>query len=50
VGTTSRSISKFLGRRIERESEFTEFEPNRKFAAQCKSGAFPFQLSVTFEA
>ena len=49
VGTTSRSVSKFLGRRIESESEITEFEPNRKFAAHSKSGPFPFQATVTFE-
>jgi len=49
VGTTSRSVGKLLGRRIESESEMTEFEPNRKFAAQSKSGPFPFQSSVTFE-
>ena len=49
VGTTTRSVGKLLGRRIESESEITEFEPNRKFAAQSKSGPFPFQSSVTFE-
>src|SRR5437870_9835769 len=49
VGTTTRSVGKLLGRRIESESEVTEFEPNRKFAAQSKSGPFPFQTSVTFE-
>ncbi len=47
VGTTTRSVGK-LGRRIESESEVTKFEPNRKFAAQSKSGPFPFQTSVTF--
>jgi uncharacterized protein YndB with AHSA1/START domain len=49
VGTTTRSVSKFLGRRIESESEITEFEPNRKFASQSKSGPFPLQASMTFE-
>ncbi len=47
VGTTTHSVNKFLGRRIENDSEVTEFEPNRKFAWQSKSGPFPVQASVT---
>ncbi len=49
VGSTARTVSKFLGRRLESEMELTEFEPNRKFAAQSKSGPFPFQISTTLE-
>jgi len=49
VGTTARSVSKFLGRRIEIESETTEFEPNRKYSWQSKSGPFPLKGSVTLE-
>ena len=49
VGTTTRSVNKFLGRRIEIESEITEFAPNRKFASHSKSGPFPVQASMTFE-
>jgi len=49
VGTTWRSVSKFLGRRIETEMEMTEFEPNRMFASRSKSGPFPLQATVTFE-
>jgi uncharacterized membrane protein len=49
VGTTTRSASKFLGRRIENEMEITEFEPNRMFAWRSKSGPFPIQATVTFE-
>lgn len=49
VGTTSRNVSKFLGRRIEIETEITEFEPNRKFASHSVSGPFPLQATVTFE-
>ncbi len=47
VGTTARSVNKFLGRRIENESEITEFEPNRKYSWQSTSGPFPLQGSVT---
>jgi len=49
VGTTTRFVGKFLGRRIESESEVTEFEPNRKYSWQSKSGPFPIQASTTFE-
>lgn len=50
VGTTSRAVSKFLGRRIETELEMTEFEPNRRFVSRSKSGPFPMEATVTFEA
>jgi len=49
VGTTARFVGKFLGRRIESESEVTEFEPNRKYSWQSKSGPFPLKASTTFE-
>jgi len=49
VGTTSRSVSKFLGRRIGIEMEITEFEPNRKFTSHSMSGPFPLQATVAFE-
>jgi uncharacterized protein YndB with AHSA1/START domain len=49
VGTTSRSVSKILGRRIESKWEVTEFEPNRRLAAQSHSGPFPVQASITAE-
>jgi carbon monoxide dehydrogenase subunit G len=49
VGTTYRSVLTFLGRRIETEAEFTEFEPNHSFAQKSKSGPFPVQNRETFE-
>src|SRR5918992_5261203 len=49
VGTTWRSVSRFLGRRIETEMEITEFEPNRKFTLRSMSGPFPLQAALTFE-
>jgi len=49
VGTTGRFVGKILGRRIETESEVTEFEANRKFAWRSKSGPFPLQGAVSFE-
>jgi uncharacterized protein YndB with AHSA1/START domain len=49
VGTTFRTVVTFLGRRIEGEIEFTEYEPNRSFAEKTKSGPFPVENRVTFE-
>lgn len=48
VGSRARFVAKFLGRRIENESEVTEFEPNRRFTAETKSGPFPFRIAMTF--
>ena len=48
VGSRARFVAKFLGRRIENESEVTEFEPNRRFTADAKSGPFPFRIAMTF--
>jgi uncharacterized membrane protein len=49
VGTTYRTVVRFLGRRIEGETEFTEYEPNRSYAAKSISGPFPVENRVTFE-
>lgn len=49
VGTTARVVGKFLGRRIESESVITEFEPNRKYSWEDKSGPFPLKGSTTLE-
>ena len=49
VGATFRSVITFLGRRIEGESEITEYEPNRSFAEKSKSRPFPVENRLTFE-
>ena len=49
VGTTYRTVVKFLGRRLEGESEVTEYEPNRSCAHKAKSGPFPVENQTTFE-
>ncbi len=49
VGTTYRAVIKALGRRIEGENEFTEYEPNRKFTFKSKSGPVPLESRWTFE-
>ena len=49
VGTTYRTVVKFLGQRIEGETEVTEYEPNRSCAHKAKSGPFPVENRLTFE-
>ena len=49
VGTTYRSVVAFLGRRIEGETEFTEYVPNCSFAEKSTSGPFPIENRTTFE-
>ena len=49
VGTTARFVGKFLGRRMESESVITEFEPNRKYSWESKSGPFPIKGSTALE-
>jgi len=49
VGTTARFVGKFLGRRMESESVITEFEPNRKYTWESKSGPFPLKGSTALE-
>jgi len=49
VGTTWHTIAKFLGRRIESDTEITEFEANRKITSTSKSGPFPTTFEITLE-
>jgi uncharacterized membrane protein len=49
VGTTFRPVVTFLGRRMEGESEVTEYEPNRRYVEKTISGPFPVENSMTFE-
>lgn len=49
VGTTYRTTLTFLGRRLEGEVEFTEYEPNRSYATKINSGPFPVKNRLTFE-
>jgi uncharacterized protein YndB with AHSA1/START domain len=50
VGTIFRSVVALLGRRIEGETEITEYEPNCCFAEKSKSGPFPIENRTTFES
>jgi len=49
VGTTYHSIVTALGRRIEGEVEFTEYESNRRCATKTKSGPIPVDAQWTFK-
>ena len=48
VGTTWHGVGKLLGRRIESDTEVTEFVANSKIAATAKS-PFPATVTITFE-
>lgn len=50
VGSTSRSVSKFLGRKMETVAEVTAWDPPKHFAFKSVGGPFPFEFSVTLEA
>jgi uncharacterized protein YndB with AHSA1/START domain len=45
VGTTWHAVGRFLGRKLESDFEYTEFEANRKIAF---TGKKPFPLTSTF--
>ncbi len=49
VGATYRTVVTALGRRIEGEIEFTEYEPNRRCATKTKSWPIPVESQWTFE-
>ena len=49
VGTTYHSIVTALGRRIEGEVEFIEYESNRRCATKTKSGPIPVEGQWTFK-
>jgi hypothetical protein len=46
VGSTAHEISRFLGRRLEVDSEVVEFEPDRLLGVVTRGGPFP--IHVTF--
>jgi hypothetical protein len=48
-GALLESVGHFIGYRIERSFEVTEYERNRKFGYKSIGGPFPMQTSYTFE-
>ena len=49
IGTTWRAVDRIFRRRIERESVFTEYEPNRKITQKSTSGPVPFEVRLICE-
>jgi uncharacterized protein YndB with AHSA1/START domain len=49
VGTTYHSVGKFLGRRMESDVTYTEFEPNRRYVFETTT-PFPMTAAFTFES
>ena len=50
VGTTYNLVLEFLGRRIENNYEFTEYEPNSKYSNKTISGPMSEEESTTLKA
>ena len=49
-GTTWRSVANVMGQRVESESEFIEYEPNRKITTKGKQGPMQTRAQMTFES
>ncbi len=50
VGSTTREVRKFLGRRMESTFEITEYEPNRSVKQKSTSGPMAQDISIAFES
>ena len=49
LGTLFRAVSHFMGQRIESTYEVTEFEPNKRYGFQSRSGPMDSYTLYTFE-
>ncbi len=49
AGTTWLGVDRIFGRRMQRESVFTEYEPNQKVTQKSTSGAIPFEVQLMYE-
>ena len=50
VGSTQRSVNKFLGRKIELTSEVTIWDPPNQIGVKSVGGPIPFEGTVKFES
>ena len=50
VGSTLRSVDKFLGRKIESTSEVTIWDPPNQLGYKMVSGPFPFEATIKLES
>ena len=49
VGTTHRSVSQFMGRRMEGTAEVIEYKANKKITYKAASGPMSLEISYAFE-
>ena len=49
VGTRYEYVARFLGRKIESQSEVTAYEPDKRYAWKVTSGPIPAEASLDFE-
>jgi carbon monoxide dehydrogenase subunit G len=50
VGSTLRTVDRFLGRDVETTSEITMWDPPDKYAFQTVGGSFPAEYTLEFES
>ena len=50
VGSTQRSVIRFLGRKIDSTNEITVWDPPNQFGQKSLSGPIPFEFTVKFES
>ncbi len=48
VGSTQHSVDKFIGRKMESDSEVTVWDPPNEFGWKSVGGPVPFELSLKF--
>ena len=49
VGTTTQTVTQFLGKRLELNIEITEYEQNRRVGFKSTSGPIPMTGTTTYE-
>jgi carbon monoxide dehydrogenase subunit G len=49
VGSTMRSVDRFMGREVETASRITVWDPPHRYAFETMGGSFPARYTLTFE-
>jgi ligand-binding SRPBCC domain-containing protein len=50
VGSSMRSVSRFMGREVETTSEFTVWDPPETYAFRTVGGSFPARYTMVFDS
>ena len=50
VGSTQRSVFRFLGRKIESSTEVTIWDPPNQYSTKVLSGPIPFEITIKLES